>query len=172
MACVDGNCPAERNPSADACLCPPCPNHRLCGMYYIPQVYLDIHRGTCGNCAASFGKALSFVEEEFECSVCREGHPVGIRHPSNCIHVFCIDCTRHLFWGDETEVDPRDYGFTGDGDSSLEEWTETEDAEEYNLAVDAQDEEHDLLEKDGRCPLCRHKAIPDWQAKVGEWAPA
>lgn len=165
MACVDGNCPAENNEDPSACVCPPCPNSRLCGMHHIPPVYLEIHRGTCGNCAAIFGKALSFVEEEFECPVCLENRPVGIRHPSNCSHIFCVDCTRRLFWASENDIDPEDYGFTGN--SSLADWFETEGAQQYMLALE---EEDDNFECDERCPLCRREAIPDWQTNIGEWA--
>jgi len=121
------------------------------------------------NCASSFGKALSFMEEEFECPVCLQNHSVGIRHPSGCNHVFCVGCTERLFWGDRTEIDPRDYGFTGDGDNSLDEWTETDEAGDYNQALDEQEQIDDQFRPDERCPLCRREAIPDWQANVGEW---
>ena len=170
MACVEGNCPFESNPDPSACLCPPCPNFRLCKIYHIPQVYLDIHRGTCGNCAASFGKALSFVEQEFECSICLDSHSIGIKHPSGCDHVFCVPCIHRLFIGTENFVDPGDYGYDSDGNSSLDEWCETEEAEEYNRAWDEQERINEQSQMDTNCPLCRREAIPDWKTKVGAWA--
>jgi hypothetical protein len=42
-----------------------------------------------------------------ECSVCLGEASEGVIHPSRCPgkHVFCVPCTRQMYWGPDNDVD-------------------------------------------------------------------
>ena len=172
MACEQGNCPAEDDPDPTACGCPPCPNARLCGVHHIPAVYLDIHRGTCGNCAASFGRPLAFVERESDCAICLQATPVQVEHPAKCGHHFCVDCTRTMIWPSGAEaVSPGDYGWDGNlsDEEQWSQWLQTQAGRRYESECDRAEEAKERR-RDKKCPLCRRIGAPDWASKVGRWA--
>jgi hypothetical protein len=104
------NCERDFDEGYDGsqCACVACPNVRLCGRW-MPSVFLGCNRGYCTNCAVLWGKTLSFVEMTEECPVCL-GQPVGggVRHPAGCGHVFCVPCTRRLFYGSGDDDDDDD----------------------------------------------------------------
>ena len=128
-----GNCQRDFDSEYDGteCGCAACPNVKLCGQW-APSIFFDCHRGTCGDCAVFWGKALTFVAMTEECPICYEQSVDGVRHPSNCAgeHIFCIPCTRRLWWGDAT-------------DSS------DESVRDYSVCSN-------------KCPLCRKESMPDW----------
>ena len=101
-----GGCNCQRDYDEDydgtGCACVACPNVKLCGAW-MPSAYLANHRGTCVNCAVSWGKALIFVAMTEECSICYNHPEEGVRHPSECAgkHTFCIPCIKLMYWGPE-----------------------------------------------------------------------
>ena len=172
MECTEGNCHAEDNPDPTACGCPPCPNARFCGVYHIPQVYLDIHHGTCGNCAVMFGKRLEVTRQGLQCAVCMEDKDESVVHPSGCRHRFCVDCVTIMFWPERVHHRPtaEEYGWAG-GDESDEEWeqfTESAEGKRWDAACDDFDERMEGMSI-STCPLCRREPVPDWKTQTGAW---
>ena len=141
-----GNCARQHNPDPDACSCPPCPNAAFCGMHHIPQFYLGAHRGTCYSCAVSFGRALSFVRQDFECAICLEQNTTGMHHPSGCAHVFCVDCVHRLVYGCDRMVS--DILDNDSDEDTIEDDSEEDERRETRISL--------------ACPLCRAKIVPDW----------
>ena len=168
MEC-NGNCAHETNPDRAARTCPRCPNATLCDIDHIPAVYLDCHRGTCQNCATHFGRPLTFVVVEFECSVCLEAHARGMRHPA-CQHIFCVPCLRRVMWPEIADIDPRLFGCPSDDDddSVWDAWQNTAAGLAFNAAVVK--EEAALPAPSMSCPVCREETVPDWATKTGNWA--
>jgi len=103
------------------------------------------------NCAVTWGKALEFVTMSEECAICYnepEEAEEGVKHPSDCDgeHVFCITCTKRLYWP----------GRFVDDDASLN--------SEEELAVENS--------SSSTCPLCRKETVPDWVSGKGKWSPS
>lgn len=172
MECKDGNCPAENDCNPTACGCPPCPNALLCGVFHIPEAYLQIHRGTCGNCAASFGRALVFVETRSNCVICLERKTTHVEHPAGCGHRFCVDCIRTMIWPPGADsVNPCDYGWNGtpDDEAQWSQWLQTCNGRRYESECDRAEEARER-HSDDRCPLCRQIKAPDWETETGAWA--
>jgi|694.fasta_scaffold01071_16 hypothetical protein len=164
-----GNCEHERNPSFEACSCPPCPNALFCTLFHTPGSYLSTHGGVCFNCAVMFekGNALDFVNST--CVVCYTKNIVCIKHP-HCLrstqHEYCVQCFRVLFWGKGWDVDPKDYGFWLDSpaddsteqehaeyDRTFDEWQNTKDGLAYNVELDISEESRRSSQKH-HCVKC------------------
>jgi hypothetical protein len=80
-----------------------CPNFDMCGTI-APEWYYECHRGTCMNCAITFGGKLTFYESEEECIVCLEtGKTVKFLR---CNHKVCHKCFKRCFYGKEREEEP------------------------------------------------------------------
>lgn len=98
----NGNCQRDVDPTYDGsgCDCVPCPNVVLCGQW-MPRFFLLCHGGFCFGCATTWGIELDFRTMQDVCSVCLQDCAIGVRHPSECAggHVFCVACTRQLYWG-------------------------------------------------------------------------
>ena len=119
-----------------------CPNSKFCLELQIPRSILNVHRGTCTNCAISFGRVLTFSKEEKECPICLETTVDNMVHPSECGHIFCIACLRRLFWPQfYREDNSKDYGAPQEEDfiddleeyeKAWEEWIETDMGKLWN----------------------------------------
>ena len=110
----DGNCQRDVDPGYDgaACACVPCPNVKLCGRW-MPPFFLQCNDGYCFGCAITWGGGLEFVPMTGECSVCLGGVSEGVIHPSRCPgkHVFCVSCTRQMYWGPDSDMHENDSGW-------------------------------------------------------------
>ena len=150
-----------------------CPNSKFCLQFQVPSSIFNVHRGTCPNCAISFGRVLAFSKEEIDCPVCLETTVDNMVHPSGCGHIFCISCVRRLFWPMMYREDTsKKYGAPQEEDflDNIEEyekawemWIETDMGKLWN-SIDAEEELH--LKSIEACPICRFQKEPDWKKNV------
>ncbi len=132
-----------------------CPNYQLCGTAD-PQWVLDAHRGRCLNCDIGFGRDLTFVEVEEECTICLETQQMFINMPG-CSHRFCVTCFGNIYGGNQIiGTDPH---VLGEGPDSPYVSEDEEDDDEAYMS------DPELPAYASTCPLCRNRPVPDWQKK-------
>jgi len=137
-----------------------CPNFLVCEVYY-PQHILWCHKGTCVNCAISFGR-LEFLENT-ECPICFETK-LGVK-TNKCEHSICVDCFKKCHMPSYWNVGEPQFPYDSDVEDRYEDnpydvrWQLYPLIQEYNEAFRVWDEHrqkrYDSEENLRKCPLCR-----------------
>ena len=155
-----------------------CKNFKLCG-HVLPRDWLEYTSDyVCVSCDIFGWKELNFKESD-ECVICNEIGDI-VDFPANCGHSFCVTCSKHILFWDETRyhLSPVPFGcppcpclnpikgkqcYCEDYDEILERW-EREHPRQYKEYNDAENLSIELSETtpgsvfgSRTCPLCRKK---------------
>lgn len=153
-----------------------CPNWELCGQASSSR-FFNCHGSKCNYCNMQFGRNLQFTKETKECPVCLEDKELFVKW--QCVHDLCLSCfrlnygwTEWFLQGPCEQNEPQIY--------SNEEWEvvkergrlesiqqDIEDAKRV-VVLDENGWEVESPEPErpphrGKCPLCRHRGIPEWR---------
>jgi hypothetical protein len=88
-----------------------CVNHELCNNEAIIEDFCI----TCKYWFSTVGLAnskLSVIDSVGECMICFKSCRRKLEFPADCGHVFCLHCSSHLLFGDDTRfyLSPEPYG--------------------------------------------------------------
>lgn len=133
----------------------PCYNSFVCNRI-CPLWCLNIHGGTCINCAVSFGKL--YFNGTNECPVCLDNKDL-IKLP-NCSHAMCSDCFKRCYmYSDDINEPPFPYPdieeeyFDNQDDPQ---WNQYPLIQRYHIDYDIwKSNVYHQRQQLSRCPICR-----------------